>query len=132
MKKLIVCLSIALVHLSFIGSKNSKDGNFERSPHESSWVKSPKGIWLGDNQIWCKIDKKKEFVKLSRNKRRWKTSSVAVWTDKRGRWMCISNNKLMCTNRENKWLEMYNRTWQDINGKWYKLDVNLDLWEVKK
>ncbi|MBL7935136.1 MAG: hypothetical protein JNM51_04925, partial [Bacteroidia bacterium] len=59
------------------------------------------------------------------------TNGDAVWHDNHGRWLFITQNKLMYSENGKNWFEIPNRTWQDINGTWYRFDSNWDLWEVK-
>lgn len=132
MKTTIVCIIFAVMHLSFIGRSDKKDGKLEPIPAESSWVKSEVGVWMGNYNVWYKIDKKDNSVKLSYNKKKWTDSSnEAVWHDKYGRWMYIYGNKLMLSDNGTNWKEAPNRTWQDMTGTWYRFDSNWTLWEVK-
>jgi len=132
MKKAIALVFVALLNLNFIRHADIKDGKLEPIPAESSWMKSEVGVWMGNYNVWYKIDKKDNSIKLSYNKKKWtESSSEAAWQDKYGRWVCIYGNKLMSSENGKNWSEMANRAWQDINGTWYRLDTNWDLWEVK-
>ncbi len=132
MKTSIVCILFALLHLSFSSYSGPKDGNLEPIPAESAWIRSEVGMWMGDYNVWYKVDKKNNSIKLSYNKKKWSLSNTdAAWNDKYGRWLCIYNNKLMFSENGKNWEEVKNRMWQDINGTWYRLDNNWDLWEVK-
>lgn len=132
MKTSIVCIIFAVMHLNFIRHSDNKDGKFEPIPAESSWIKSEVGSWMGNYNVWCKIDKKDNSIKLSYDGKKWSDSSKeAVWQDKHGKLMCLYNNKLMCSENGTSWKEIFNRTWQDINGTWFRFDSNWDLWEVK-
>lgn len=128
----VVCCLVALLHLSFTGPLKLKDGNAEPIPAESAWIKSEVGSWMGNYNVWYKIDKKTNSIQLSYNKKKWKNADgEVVWNDNKGRWLFISNNKLMCSENGKYWSEITNRTWQDINGTWYRFDNSWDLWEVK-
>lgn len=132
MKTSIVCIIFAVMHLNFIRHSDIKDGKFEPIPAESSWIKSEVGAWIGNYNVWYKIDKKDNSIKLSYDGKKWSDASTeAVWQDKHGRWMCLFNNKVMCSENGAGWKEIFNRTWQDINGTWYRFDSNWELWEVK-
>jgi hypothetical protein len=132
MKAHLVCIVFAIFHLNLVGHSDIKDGRFEPIPAESSWIKSEGGAWLGNFNVWYKIDNKSHSVLVSYNKKKWKDSGTeAVWLDRHGRWMCFYNNKLMYSENGANWKEIFNRTWQDINGTWYRFDSNWDLWEVK-
>lgn len=127
-----VCGLFALLHLSFTGPLKEKTGNVEPIPAETSWMKSEVGIWMGNYNAWYKIDKKTSVLKVSYNKKKWKeTNGDAVWHDNHGRWLFITQNKLMYSENGKNWFEIPNRTWQDINGTWYRFDSNWDLWEVR-
>lgn len=129
---IVVCCLVALLHLSFTGSLKLKDGNVEPIPAESAWMKSEVATWMGNYNTWYKIDKKTLALKVSYNKKKWKnTDGMAVWQDNHGKWLFISNNKLMSSDGGKIWTEITNRTWQDLNGTWYRFDSSWDLWEVK-
>lgn len=109
----------------------------EPMPAESFWVKSESGMWLGNYDVWYKIDhsvaaKLVNAIKLSRNKRKWKSSANVVWQDKQGRWITIANNRILWTEDSKHWIEVPSRAWQGIDGKWYRFDSNWELWEVKE
>ncbi len=132
MKKTLILILFAIVQVSFAGNPDGKDKNLEPIPAESSWMKSEVGIWMGNYNVWYKIDNKDNTLKLSYNKKKWTNSSTeAVWHDKYGRWMCIYSNKLMYSENGTNWKDVSNRAWQDLNGTWYRFDSNWDLWEVK-
>ncbi|MES2567719.1 MAG: hypothetical protein V4565_12680 [Bacteroidota bacterium] len=132
MKAAIVCIILALMHLSFVIPSDKKDGKLEPIPAESAWIKSEVGIWIGNYNVWYKFDKKDNRIKLSYNKKKWTySSSEAVWHDRSDRWICRYNDKLMCSENGTIWKEVTNRTWQDIHGTWYRFDSSWDLWEVK-
>lgn len=121
-----------MMQISFAGNPDRKDRNLEPIPAESSWMKSEVGMWMGNINVWYKINKKDNSIQLSYNKRKWTASSnEAAWNDKYGRWLCISGNKLMYSENGTNWKDVSNRAWQDMNGTWYRFDSNWDLWEVK-
>ncbi len=112
-------------------------GNTEPMPAESFWMKSESGMWLGNYDVWYKIDNSGSArllnaIKLSKNKRKWKSSTNVVWQDKQGHWLNISNNRLLWTEDSKHWTEVPNKAWQGIDGKWYRFDADWELWEVKE
>jgi predicted patatin/cPLA2 family phospholipase len=121
-----------MMHLSFTFPFIAKDGNVEPIPAESSWIKSEVARWMGNYNTWYKIDKKTLALRVSYNKKKWKSAERdIVWLDNKGRWLFITDNKLMCSENGKNWSEITNRSWQDMNGTWYRFDSNWDLWEVK-
>ncbi len=132
MRVIIVCGLFAFLQLSFTGPLKLKDGNVEPIPQESAWVKSEVATWMGSYNTWYKIDKKTLILKVSYNKKKWKnTKGDAVWQDNHGKWLFISGNKLMTSDNGKHWTEITNKTWQDMNGTWYRFDSEWNLWEVK-
>jgi len=114
----------------------TKPGHSE-PPAESFWVKSESGMWLGNYDVWYRIDNAESArllnaIKLSKNKRKWKSSTNVVWQDKQGRWLNISNNRLLWTEDGKHWVDVPNNSWQGIDGKWYRFDSAWELWEVKE
>jgi hypothetical protein len=136
-KTLIAGALIGFMHfIPFDGGKRSSDHS-EPMPAESFWVRSETGVWLGNYDTWYKIDQATEArllnaIKLSRNKRKWKSSTNVAWQDKQGRWLTISNNRLLWTEDNKHWTEVPAKAWQGIDGKWYRFDANWELWEVKE
>ncbi|MBI3519460.1 MAG: hypothetical protein HY062_08915 [Bacteroidetes bacterium] len=57
MKTIITCVVFALLHLSFMTHSGPKDGNIEPIPAESSWVRSEVGMWMGNYNVWFKVEK---------------------------------------------------------------------------
>lgn len=132
MKAIFICVLFALLHFGFAGPLKFKDGNVGPIPAESAWVRSQLGLWLGSHNVWYKMDKKTNSIQISYNKKKWTSAEGdAVWNDNKGRWLLISNNKLMCSETGKYWFEITNRTWQDVNGVWYRFDNEWNLWEVK-
>lgn len=132
MKTIFICLFLIAGFLKASALPTLKKNKLEPIPAESSWIKSEVGVWLGNYNLWYKIDKKSNTIKLSHNKKKWiETKGDAVWHDNHGKWLFIFENKLMYSDNGKKWNEIQNRTWQDINGTWYRFDSNWDLWEVK-
>ncbi len=131
MKKIITLCFFAVLQLSFVLHKTVLVSHVEPLPSESAWVKSQVGIWLGNYNVWYKIDKKSGAIKISYNKKKWKeTSGIATWQDYKGRWLYIFEHQLMCSENGTQWKEIPNKTWQDIHGTWYRFDSQWDLWEV--
>lgn len=130
MKTIIVCLLFITGLLKAGEIPAVKKTNYESIPTESFWVKSDVGMWLASYNVWYKIDKKNFNIKLSYNKKRWKSSSDAVWHDNHGRWYCISENKMMYSDNGKNWNIAVNRTWQDMNGTWFRFDTNFNLYQV--
>lgn len=131
MKTIFICLFLIAGFIKANDLPTLKKDNLDPIPAESSWIKSEVGMWMGNYNVWYKIDKKTSTVKLSYNKRKWVSASDAAWHDNHGRWLFIFENKLMCSDNGKKWIEIPNRTWQDMHGTWYRFDTNWDLWEVK-
>lgn len=133
MKTIFICLFLIVGSLKANDLPTLKKSNLEQIPAESSWIKSDVGMWMGNYNLWYKIDKKTNAIKLSHNKKKWiETKGDAAWHDNHGKWLFIFENKLMYSDDGKKWYEIQNRTWQDINGAWFRFDSNWNLWEVKQ
>jgi len=122
MKTFLTLALILSVHISFISAHTVLNGPEKPAPIKNSWVKSEKGIWLGNYNTRYKIDKKNNAVKCSVNGTRWKKASDAVWQDQQGRWFCMYEGKLMCNSDGKNWTEVPDNKWQDLTGKWYRFD----------
>ena len=133
MKTIFICLFLIVGCLKANDLPTLKKNNLEPIPAEAFWIKSEVGMWLGNYNAWYKINKKTNAIMVSYNKKKWaETKGDAAWNDNRGKWLFISENKLMCSDNGKNWNDIPNRTWQDINGIWYRFDSNWDLWEVKQ
>lgn len=123
---------ILLLSLAFSsGSLFATNFSDPEKPAESkgTWVKSEKGTWLGGYKVWYKIDRKNNLIKFSHNKRKWKTAANAAWQGKQGEWLYIFEGKLM-KNSEGKWMEVPDRSFQAMNGNWYRFNPDWELEEL--
>jgi hypothetical protein len=100
-------------------------------PTESkgTWIKSEKGTWLGGYKVWYKMDRKHNTIKFSHNKRKWNTAPNAAWQGKQGEWLYIYEGKLM-KNTGGKWMDVPDRSFQDMNGNWYRFNPSWELEEM--
>ena len=129
MKTIIICFFLGLSALRANDLPGTKKVE-PVVPAESFWVKSEIGMWKASYNVWYKIDKKSSNIKLSYNKKRWKSSLDAAWHDNFGVWYCISNNTMMSSVNGKNWKVVTNRTWQDVSGTWFRFDNQFNLYEV--
>lgn len=123
---------ILLLILAF-NSRTLLAGNFTdpEKPADSkgTWIKSEKETWLGGYNIWYKLDRKNNLIKFSHNKRKWNAAANAAWQGKQGEWLYIYEGKLM-SNSNGRWVEVTDRSFQDLNGNWYRFNSNWELEET--
>lgn len=136
MKKLIICAAIAALGITGLSAETlhtSVPGVFITM--ENDWMKSPDGTWTGmhdGKKTWYKLNTKDASLWWSMDGKKWEMVSDGMWQDKEGKWLKISEKKLVWSADGGKtWSEVPDWTWEDADGNWCKFDKDWTLWMKK-
>lgn len=95
------------------------------------WVKPEKNFWLGADYKCYRLDS--NFVlQISDDFINWRSSHDSVWKGRFGSHLCYYNNALFQTYDDkdaSSWEEVTDRTWQSVDGNWYRFDLDGTLWK---
>ncbi len=138
MKKFMLCMGVAA--LSFTVGHAATVNKTAVVNHsiifaDGDWTKSTAGTWTGmhDNKkVWYKVNAKDASLWWSTDGKKWEAVKDGMWQDKDGKWLKISDKKLMWSADSGKtWSEVPDWTWQDADGNWCKFDKDWSLWTKK-
>ncbi|MES2763884.1 MAG: hypothetical protein V4677_16835 [Bacteroidota bacterium] len=125
-KPLIVVFLIGLFFSAL--STFSVKKNVKKNPEVYAWSKPDKNFWMGKDYKCYKLGSD-NVLKISDDFVNWRPAKDSIWKDRFDHKMCISQNKLMTTLNDMEWEEVPDRTWQSIDGNWYRFDENLVLYK---
>jgi hypothetical protein len=128
MAKLI--LLVLTVGLFFSTTVTFIEKKSEKKAQEFKWEKPEKAFWLGNDYKSYKLDSV-NVLKISDDFMNWHNANDTMWQDRFGRKIAVYNNQLIWTINDVDWVNVPERTWQSIDGNWYKLDTNWQLWQSK-
>lgn len=133
MKKLILCAGIAM--FAFTASQAaaiSTNVAHKTVITADDWMKSKDGTFTGmhdGKKVWYKVNSKDASLWWSTDGKKWEAVKDGMWADKDGKWLKISDKKLMWSADMGKtWSEVPDWTWQDADGTWCKFDKDWTLW----
>jgi hypothetical protein len=125
-KPLIVLFLIGLFFSSL--STLSEKKNVKKNPEAFAWNKPDKSFWMGNDYKCYKLGAD-NVLKISDDFVNWRNANDSIWKDRFEHKMCISQNKLLVSLNDMEWEEVPERTWQSIDGNWYRFDENLILYK---
>jgi opacity protein-like surface antigen len=138
MKKLIACVGAAALLMTAAHAANVNYFAADLSSvtiGESEWMKSESQTWTGMHnsvKTWYKVNTKDASIWWSTDGKAWEMVKDGMWQDKEGKWLKISESKLMWSADGGKtWVEVPDWTWQDADGMWCKFDKDWTLWTKK-
>jgi hypothetical protein len=102
----------------------------EKKSQEFKWEKPEKKFWLGNDYKSYTLDSA-NVLKISDDFVNWRKAKDTIWQDRFGRKISVYQNQLIWTINDMDWVDVPERTWQSIDGNWYKLDTNWQLWQSK-
>lgn len=128
MKTLILAIVSFACALSVEAKSNDKTCTLI-SINEPEWKKSETGTWLGASKALYKLNAKDVSLWMSKDGKTWEEDKEGTWKDKEGKWLKVSEKKLMQSEDRGKtWSDVPNGKWQGADGKWYKFDSAWKLW----
>ncbi|MEO5642890.1 MAG: hypothetical protein ABIQ40_08910 [Bacteroidia bacterium] len=99
------------------------------------WMKSTSGTWTGmsnEKKVWYKLNTKDATLWWSMDGKKWEAVKDGMWQDMSGKWLKISEKKLMWSADGGKtWSEVPDWSWEDADGTWQKFDKDWNLWSKK-
>jgi len=125
-KLIIITLALGLFFsttVTFIEKKSE-----EKKTRDFKWSQPQKEFWLGSDYKSYKLDSL-NVLKISDDFTNWRPAKDSVWRDRFGRKICMYQDRLLWTLNDHDWIEVPERTWQSIDGNWYKLDSDMNLWQ---
>ncbi len=123
-KPLIVVFLVGLF-FSAISTFSEKKG-VKKNPELFTWAKSEKNYWMGLDYKCYKLGQD-NVLKISDDFVNWRVAKDSIWKDRFEHKMCVSKNKLLTTFDNMQWEEVPDKTWQSIDGNWYRFDENMVL-----
>ncbi|MES2513018.1 MAG: hypothetical protein V4580_02695 [Bacteroidota bacterium] len=125
-KPLIVVFLVGLFFsaLSTLSVKKS----VKKNPEVFSWTKPDKNFWMGVDYKCYKLGPDNK-LEISDDFSNWRPAKDSIWQDRFEHKMCISQNKLMVSLNDMEWEEVPDKTWQSIDGNWYRFDNHMVLYK---
>ena len=102
----------------------------EKKAEEFKWEKPQKEFWLGNDYKSYRLDSAR-VLNISDDFVNWRKAKDTIWQDRFGRKIYVYNNQLIWTVNDLDWVDVPERTWQSIDGNWYRLDEHWKLWQSK-
>jgi hypothetical protein len=124
-KLVIAVFALGLLFSTTVTFLDKKQAGASR---EFVWTKPGKNFWLGSDYKSYKLDSTQNLL-ISDDFSNWRKAKDTTWQDRFGRTICVYGNQLIWMANGTDWLDVPERTWQSIDGNWYRLDTKWQLWQ---